>query len=360
MLVLTYILVLSAIASTLYWLVLFVKITLYKESSRYANFKAPSIVIAAKNEAQNLKKHLPKYLKQEGIQEVVIIDDFSTDKSDDILQSYGAKDKNLKHLRPSLNKPGKKLALTEGIQSSKAENILLTDADCYPVDKHWARYMCTKLMDRKQLVLGYGPIEKSSGLINRFARFETVITAIQYFGYCLFNVPYMGVGRNMAFTKSLFKQTNGYSRHADIASGDDDLFVQDACKHTEVQICLEPKSFIYSEAPQTLKDYIRQKKRHVATSTRYTTIHKLLLSIHPFFHILVFCLSIVLVTMGYLKIVLVIWFMRWLSISLSGYLPFSRLDGKDLIFWIPLLDILLVAYYIYFGMSALNSKNAHW
>jgi len=354
------ILILSVLVSTLYWLVLFIKISLFKETISYGNFGTCSILISAKNEADNLKKLLPKLLKQNDFKEIVVMNDYSDDSTLKVLQSISKQNDKLISFSPSKDLPGKKLALTEGIDHCSSETILLTDADCYPVSDRWASIMASKIRKGAELVLGYGPLEKTSGILNAFARYETVITAVQYFGFSLYNKAYMGVGRNMAFTKKLFKTTNGYSSHEHIPSGDDDLFVQDACKLTDVQICLDPESFMYSTAPEDLKSYIHQKKRHIATSTSYNTLHKMLLSVHPFFHLIAAVLSVVFIMLGNFKIIAFVWLIRWSVLMIMAYLPFRRLSGIDLIKWIPLMDILLVGYYIYFGWSALDRKNASW
>jgi hypothetical protein len=61
--------------------------------------------------------------------------------------------------------------------------------------------------------------------LNRFIRFETVYSAVQYLSFALNGSPYMGVGRNLIYHKSLFAEANGFKSHEKIASGDDDLFI---------------------------------------------------------------------------------------------------------------------------------------
>ncbi len=41
----------------------------------------------------------------------------------------------------------------------------------------------------------------------------------------------MGVGRNMAYTQDTFFTNNGFKSHYSIASGDDDLFIQEATRN---------------------------------------------------------------------------------------------------------------------------------
>ena len=50
------------------------------------------------------------------------------------------------------------------------------------------------------------------------------------FSFALAEEPYMGVGRNLAYKKSIFFNNKGFASHIFLPSGDDDLFIQDAAK----------------------------------------------------------------------------------------------------------------------------------
>ncbi len=95
-----------------------------------------SVIICARNEAENLEKHLPAFLAQDYPDyEIVVVNDCSTDHTEEVLM-------NLKvdhpHLRYTSIQPdrkfthGKKLAVTVGIKAARHEHLLLSDADCYP------------------------------------------------------------------------------------------------------------------------------------------------------------------------------------------------------------------------------------
>ncbi len=357
---LVYILVLSTLISTLYWIVLCVKLVFYKESIRYVNLSSPSILLSAKNEEEILPKTLESLSKQLLYKEIIVMDDYSTDKTPQILELFAYKYDKFKTFLPSSDIPGKKQSLSDGISHSRSEYLVFTDADCQPASDKWSSMIMGKMSTDSQLVLGYGPLYKRKGFLNLFARFETVFTALQYLGFHLLGQTYMGVGRNMAYAKELFNKVKGFSSHQHIASGDDDLFVQEAAQHTSTSIILHPESFVYSEAPDTFKKYLNQKKRHIGSSSAYRWKHKIMLSIHPVFMLLSFVTSFILLLSGYIKLVVGIWITRWIILMLIGYIPFKRLDGKDLIKWIPILDIVLIIYYIYFGLTGISSKNARW
>jgi hypothetical protein len=100
----------------------------------------------------------------------------------------------------------------------------------------------------KTIVLGYGGYEKiERSLLNKIIRFETVLTAVQYFSWAKIGVPYMGVGRNLAYKKEEFFNVNGFIDHIQVRSGDDDLFINQAANKNNSTISYNPKSFTYSK-----------------------------------------------------------------------------------------------------------------
>src|SRR5690606_18630652 len=122
-------------------------------------------------------------------------------------------------------KHSKKFALTMGIKGARHPHLVLTDADCQPTGPYWLKEMGGAFSEGKEIVLGYSPYFKKSGFLNRLIRFETTHTAMSYLSYALKKNAYMGVGRNLAYTKSLFFSGSGFTKHMHIRSGDDDLFV---------------------------------------------------------------------------------------------------------------------------------------
>ena len=152
---------------------------------------------------------------------------------------------------------GKKNALSRGIYHAKNDILLLTDADCYAKSNQWAKAMVSTLDENISVGLGYGPYETQQGLLNAFIRYETVYTAIQYFSFALWGIPYMGVGRNMIYKKELFFQAGGFDKHSHIASGDDDLFVNAIANKKNTSIVIHKNSQMNSAPKKTWKAYFK-------------------------------------------------------------------------------------------------------
>ena len=131
--------------------------------------------------------------------------------------------------------------------------------------------------------MGISPYKKQKGLLNKLIRFDEFIVMIQYLSFALAKIPYMGVGRNLGYKKSLFFSVKGFASHMHIASGDDDLFVQEVATRNNVAIQIDSDADITSIPKDTYSDWLYQKKRHISTSKYYKRLHKILLFLFSFF-----------------------------------------------------------------------------
>lgn len=360
----------SFIVQLIYWIFLFSKLVNFKSPTKItqigARYEQPvSIIICARNEAQNLEKNLPRILNQNYRSfEVVVVNDNSNDTTYNVLIKYKNIYSNLQIINldaKPLGMVGKKFPLKVGIESSKYATLLLTDADCCPSSSEWLFCMQSRITDTKKIVLGYGPYTIRPTLLNRFIRFETVYTAIQYFSFALAKLPYMGVGRNLAYRKELFAKSNGFEKHQHIASGDDDLFISEVATGENVSIVLEKESFVYSEPKTTWRDYFRQKTRHLSTATSYQLKHKLLLGLLSVSHFLFYVTGITLFVLKFNVIFLGTLFVIRSVVLLFYYAQIlKRFQEKRLLLWIPCLDFMYILYYIAFTPILFFRKTIQW
>ncbi|MFT5858916.1 MAG: cellulose synthase/poly-beta-1,6-N-acetylglucosamine synthase-like glycosyltransferase [Flavobacteriaceae bacterium] len=304
-----------------------------------------SIIIAARNESENLYQYLPIILGQDYPEfEVIVINHQSIDDSKYVLNAYAEQHKNLRIITVEPSKHmqfGKKLPLTLGIKGAKYEHLLFTDADCKPRSDHWLRSMAGRFSDKKQLVLGYGPYYRRRGFLNRLIRFDTAWIGISYLSMAKLGSPYMGIGRNLAYTKTAFNSTDGFKSHYSLLSGDDDLFIQEAAKKRNYTINIESDSFCYSKAAENMSSWTRQKSRHYTTSGRYKVFNKLMLGIYPlslllmlgtFVSLLFYC-EYLWITLAVFLILLIV---KWIVLGKA----FKKLRETKFIVWLPLWDIL--------------------
>jgi hypothetical protein len=155
--------------------------------------------------------------------------------------------------------------------------------------------MVSNYNENTEIILGFGPYHKRSGFTNLLVRYDTFLVAMQYLSYALKGIPYMGVGRNLSYKRSMFFRNKGFTSHYRIASGDDDLFINQAASRTNTRICIQPGSFTYSEPAGTIKRWINQKRRHFTASKNYKSKFKVLLSLFGVSQLLFYLLFFALV-----------------------------------------------------------------
>lgn len=274
----------SLVAQLFYYFFFFIRLSFYKVEDEKMGTEPVTVIICAWNEEDNLRAHLESVLNQDHPKfEVIVVNDHSTDETDILLHEW---QKAFPHLhainlnRENANIRGKKFAISMGIKGAKYDRLVFTDADCRPSSDKWLRHMCAAMTTEKKVVLGYGGFEKLPGLLNKLYRYEAVHIALQYFTYALAKQPYMGVGRNMAYRKELFFETKGFIKHRHIASGDDDLLVNEVSTGTNTTIVMHPDAHTISLPKNTWGEWWTQKRRHLSTSGLYRWDSQIFLGIY--------------------------------------------------------------------------------
>lgn len=313
---------------------------------------AVSVVIAAKNEATNLRKNLPQLLEQaHPAYEIIVVNDHSTDNTLVVLDSIV--DSRLKvHTLPE-DMAGKKAALTYGIGKAQHDLLLFTDADCWPHSEHWMSIMAAALSET-DVVIGYSPMHHESGVLNSWVRYETWITGLLYLSAAAANRPYMAVGRNMGYKKALFTDQGGF-RHEQIVSGDDDLFIQQLSGQVAVAPVWDSNTWMWSEAPASWRQWRKQKQRHLSTGWHYSRYDLFWLGMWSMSYLLHVLGVVVLFAIGQ-------WHLALLAMLIRGVGQIAIFEGsrnqlgeQGLRKWVILLDI-LYCLYIVFGTSILALK----
>lgn len=362
--VLFYTFVATAIIQSLYYLA-FSSFAFSKHGKREKNDLPISVIVCAKNEAEILNETLPSIISQDYKRfEVILINDASSDHTLDVMRSFEERHSHVKVVNVDHNEAfwgSKKYALTLGIKAASFEHLLFTDADCKPVSQYWISEMTGHFDASKQLVLGYGSYKKvPNSFINLLVRYETLLTAVQYFSYALLGNPYMGVGRNLAYTKSAFFKVNGFVKHLQIRSGDDDLFVQEVASKKNTTICFTDNSFTESTAPKTVKAWFRQKRRHISTAKHYRFQHQFLLGLFFTSKFIFFSLLIILLFLFDWKILMAVllgyYTVQFLVIGFSS----KKLKDTKVLVFLPFLEICLLLFQFAIFMANTVSKPNHW
>ncbi len=251
--------------------------------------------------------------------------------------------------------PGKKRALAQAITMAKYDQLLLTDADCVPATHHWLKEMSRPFSEDKKIVLGLAPYNVSSSFLNKVVAYETAHTAMQYTSFAKLGLPYMGVGRNLAYHRSLFYKVNGFNSHEHIASGDDDLFIKEVADEKNTAIVESQNTYCWSDPPANWRLWYKQKQRHLSTSTVYSTKHKVALGLYSITQLLTYGLILYIFVVGeYFQFVLPLFTLRMLLQWIILGTWFCRFKQYALVFCTPIFDFLHVFYYIVFSFSVIR------
>lgn len=350
----------------IYYLAFLFSFSIQREETKPKKHIPLSIIICAKNEANNLEKNLPYILKQEYSNfEIVLVNDSSSDETLEVMEHFKASNSNIKIVDVKSNETfwgNKKYALTLGIKASSHDFLVFTDADCKPNSNNWLAEVSSKFSNQKAIVLGYGAYSKKKySLLNALIRFETITTALQYFAYAKLGIPYMGVGRNMAYRRELFFNNNGFNSHMAIKSGDDDLFINEVANAKNTDIIVTKESFTISEPKNSFKDWALQKRRHVSTAKFYKSKHKFLLGLFYISQLLFWILGITLVVLSFkIQWILAVIALRFTIQLLCFGLTAKKLDDVNLVFLAPILEIFLVSSQLSIFIANLISTPKHW
>lgn len=324
-----------------------------------------SVIIAARNEEQNLMEFLPLIFEQNYPEfEVIVVNDRSWDESIDVLQAFAKKFENLHVVEISdKGEDGfkKKIAITLGIKAAKHDRLVFIDADCYPSSKDWLANLSSSFIPSKTLILGASPYLKRKGFSNRLIRFDSCAIAVQYLSFAKAGVPYMGVGRNLSYTQELYDSVRGFKSHYYISSGDDDLFVNEAANKKNTAVVFNKDVLTFSIPKENFRDWWYQKKRHLTTGKLYKFKHKVLLTLYPLSLLFLYASLIVLLFIhNQWYIALSAFAFRLIIQMLIFTRPFKTMGSKDLLLITPLLELLLLIINPLLLLSNKNNKRKKW
>jgi len=355
-----------AVVQVFYYLCFFSRLAFYKSPQKQQTQTHPvSVIICARDEDENLARNLPGLLVQQypTTHEVIVVNDNSIDDSRYILAELKKTFRQLQVIELKQEAKliaGKKYPLSVGIKEAKHEIVLLTDSDCVPASECWIDRMQEAFVNGTEIVLGYGAYNKRPGLLNKLIRWETFHTALQYLSYAQAGLPYMGVGRNLAYKKDVFFRNKGFASINHIPSGDDDLFINKAANAKNTAIVVDKEAFTLSMPKKTWQDWKRQKNRHYSTGKFYKKSHKFLLGLYTLSLFLFYPLFVA-------SLIFFDW--RWALLPLVVRLclqavvlnkTMKRLGEEDLFPFFILLDLWMFIYYIIFAPALWKKPARRW
>lgn len=258
-----------------------------KDKGDNVEFPPVSIVIASKNESENLLKNLPLILEQDYPNfEVIVVNMGSTDETNDSLKQLGYKYPNLYHTfvpadAEDIN--NKKLALTLGIKAAKNEYLLFTEAYCRPSSNRWIEEFAFEFLKGKDIVLGYNSLTiDKQFLLSGFVKYDNLIHQVKYLSMAIIGKPFMGIGRNMAYKKSVFFEEKGFSSVLQYYDGEDDLFINKAAKNRSVGVVISSDGITKTSIVDTYSVWMSLKSKYINSKRYYRGASSLLFGLDSF------------------------------------------------------------------------------
>jgi len=299
------ILSIAILAYFIFNLILILFIPRKTEINPTVNIAPISIIIAAKNEEQNISNVINSLKEQcydKENYEVIIIDDDSSDNTYSTIQNAidGYSNFQIHKIHDKIF-PAKKGALAFGINLASNPFIMITDADCRP-EKNWLNVFSQMFNEGYDFVFGMTPFYQHKQSVNKTACFENLRNSFLTFSAAQLGIPYCASARSFGFKKSSFEKINGYSNTVETLSGDDDLLLREAVKNNlKVSAVFNEGTFVYSDAKRTWKDYFRQRARHTKTSIYYLKKHKFFLGLwHTLNLVILFSPLLFMINISYL------------------------------------------------------------
>jgi len=352
----------SVLIQLYFWHLIFNRLTKIrvKESSNCV-FKPVSVVICARNASEEIKLNLPAILTQSYPEnEILIIDDNSEDDTAKTINRMQQEERYLNYYKSKQIINGKKGALMDGISTSRHSWLLLTDADCKPISSHWISSMVqTAELSDSKIILGYSPYANDGSLLQGWVHFESWLTGVQYLSYAAKGNPYMGVGRNLLYDKSILNPEH-ISQHSDLVSGDDDLTIQAVANASNTSICINPDSFVETQPSKTWRAYFSQKRRHFSTAHRYKLADKISLGAYSFSQVSLFIILIILCAKQEFLLAFGLYFIRMLLILPVANNLIKKLRSSIKLWSFPLYDLGQSLFYIIFSFSVFVPQKSKW
>ena len=273
------------------------------------NFPFISVVVAARDEEKNIIHCIQSLLNQDypiDKFEILIVDDFSTDNTAELVKKFETSETNLKYLSSTAKRHEKivvsykREAIQTGINASKGQYILLTDADCI-VPPSWITTFSEQFIKEDGVFIG-GPVvisDEKPSLLTSFQGLDMIgMMVITGAGYQSGN-QLLANGANMGFSKQVFNELGAYTQFPNKASGDDMFLLHHFHHHhpKSIRFLKTLSAIVVTQPEYAIKSLLRQRIRWASKNNAYKEMNiNFSLSV-------LFMVSLTIIILGVLSII---------------------------------------------------------
>lgn len=237
-----------------------------------------AVIVAARNEEDNILHCVNDILKQnylEELMELIVVDDFSSDKTLEILKSVSDSRLRIIQMKDFVfaqENSSKKKSIETAIAKTDAILIITTDADCR-MNENWIMNLIAEHeLNHKQFILGPVAYHNEKNLFQR-------MQALDFFGFTgiacgslYWKMPALCNGANLAYTRELFYQLGGFTDNEKIPSGDDMFLMMKAFKQNRntVSYLKSTDATVRTFASSSWSEFLQQRIRWGSKSKHYS------------------------------------------------------------------------------------------
>ena len=362
--VLLYIFVAVTVIQILYYLFYSIFAFEKKKSQSISKDIPVSIIIPVKNKAESLTNYILNLLQQDYSNfEIVLVNNASSDDTLDVIENLQKQHSNIKLVNVENTEAfwgNKKYALTLGIKAASHEHLLFTEIKSIPLSKYWVREIASNFSKEKTIVIGYKKLKaKKHSFSNLLFRFDNILNTIQSFSFAKTGHAFTANSSNFGYTKSDFFKVNGFINHLNIFIGESDLFIKDASTNKNTVTTTSNDSFVENSNIYSFKEWFSEKRKQSIIASLYKFKHQFFLGLFKISKAIFYPLAIYLSVLNWkiiTPIIFVYFLIQYIIIGKSAY----KLQEKQILFFLPILDICLVLLQITIFISTRISKPTHW
>jgi cellulose synthase/poly-beta-1,6-N-acetylglucosamine synthase-like glycosyltransferase len=235
-----------------------------------------SIIIPFRNESINILESLSSIENQEYPKEnfeAIFINDSSDDDSLELI-NRAKKSENIRVLSVPNDYSKfqhKKRAIRYGIENSKGDIIVTTDADCVHPLK-WLKTLVSQFDAETGFVSGPVEFTEEQTFFDRAQKLEFAGLVLTGAGLIGINKPLICNAANIAYRKKAFEEVDGFAYRHDLSSGDDELLMQKIKKETsyKIKFCMNKEAMVKTWANRNLNQFYQQRKRWASKGLFYS------------------------------------------------------------------------------------------